>query len=275
MRFGRQGRVFAIETTMFEDLVEEQIDVTPESPDRAIAYAIWSRSDDNNLTAEEAWAILHERYPDEPRFLLLNAYAELGETKRQSEGRLKAARAADGKVVKGVVAEVAVWSPAYFLKKVERVLASSTEALQPQIKDLLEFGGAILVMARGEEASALRELRSKLGLSSEESKRDDRDRAGLRLRRFEREVLRELDERTVDNKPLGVRAPAPVASPTDDWAKAVADQAKPRRKYVADARFDQGELVEHPKFGVGVVTGLEPGKAVILFESGTRKLVAG
>ena len=62
---------------MFEDLEEESPDVTADSPDRAIAWAIWSRGDASSITSEEAWAILHERYPDDPRFLLLNSYAEL------------------------------------------------------------------------------------------------------------------------------------------------------------------------------------------------------
>ena len=75
-------------------------------------------------------------------------------------------------------------------------------------------------------------------------------------------MLKEIDERTEGGKPLGVRAAAPAAgTPGNDWASAVADQNKPRRKYAADAHFDRGELVEHPKFGVGVVTGTEPGKA--------------
>lgn len=269
---------------MFEDLQEESVDVTPDSPDRTIAYAIWARSDENNLTAEEGWAILHERYPEDPRFLLLNAYAEIGETKKQSEGRVKAARAADGKTTTAA-GEVAVWSAAYFLKKVDRVLSSVTtdNVLHPHIKDLLVFGGGILSKATAEEVKTLQELRSRLtgpAAGGEEQpttiKRDDRDRAGLRLRRFEREVLKELDERTEGGKPLGVRAPAaPASSPTNDWAAMVASaKDKPRRKYAADARFERGELVEHSKFGLGVVTGTEPGKAVILFESGIRKLVA-
>src|ERR1700755_6516 len=103
---------------MFEDLEEDGVDVSAYSPDRAIAWAIWSRSEDVNITAEEAWAILHERYPDDARFLLLNAYSELSETRKQSEGRLKAARAAAGaRSAKGAAVDLP-WSPAYFLKKV-------------------------------------------------------------------------------------------------------------------------------------------------------------
>ena len=259
---------------MFEDLEEEHVDVTPESPDRAVAWAIWARAEESILTPDEAWAILHERYPSDPRFLLLNAYTELSETRRTSERVIKAAAVAGASTTDKV--EAGVFTPGYFLKKVERVVASATDALHPQVRDLVLFGSALLAGAKGDEKTTLAELRAKIGSEGDgEAKRDDRDRAGLRLRRFEREVLRELEERTQDNRPLGVRAPAPApAAAGSDWASAVADASKPRRRYAADARFERGELVEHSKFGVGVVTGTEPGKAVILFESGTRKLVA-
>lgn len=244
---------------MFEDLEEEGADVHPDSPDRAIAWAIWSRGDVGSVTPEEAWAILHERYPEDTRFLLLNAYSEISESKKL-----------DGPSADGTV------TPAYLLKKLDRVAAAAGDALQGALRDLVTFGGAVLAGAKGDEAKMVAELRARLGVEEGEPKRDERDRAGLRLRRFEREVVKELHDRTQDGKALGVRASAPpAASPADDWAAAVQDQQKPRRKYSATERFERGELVEHPKFGVGVVTGTEPGKAVILFESGTRKLVAG
>ena len=158
----------------------------------------------------------------------------------------------------------------------ERGLGDANESLNPQIRDLVAFGGALLAAAKGDEVKAVADLRARIGAEEGEPKRDERDRAGLRLRRFEREVVKELHDRTQDGKPLGVRAAAPApVSPTNDWATAVADENKPRRKYAASERFAHGELVEHPKFGVGVVTGTEPGKAVILFESGIRKLVSG
>ena len=102
-----------------------------------------------------------------------------------------------------------------------------------------------------------------------------RDRAGLKLRRFEREVLKEIEDRTQENKPLGVPRVALAKSPLSDWASATSDKTKTKRKYAADQHFDAGDLVEHPKFGTGVVTGTEPGKVIILFESGVRKLIAG
>jgi hypothetical protein len=234
---------------MFEELEEaDHVDVSADSPDRTVLYAIWAKSSD--LTAEEAWAILFERYPDDPRFLLLNAYGEL------AEGSVSGA-----------------WTPDYFLKKLERILAGANGSLDVQAKDLLAFAGAILAAAKGEDAKRLADVRAKLGAPAASAKRDER--AGLKLRRFEREVLRELHDRTVDNAPLGVRASAPAASSTGEsaWESAVADKKKPRKRYAPTTHLEKGELVEHPKFGVGLVTQIEPGRATILFESGTRKLV--
>lgn len=102
-----------------------------------------------------------------------------------------------------------------------------------------------------------------------------RDRAGLRLRRCERETLKEIEDRTQEGKSIGVRAPAAVAtSPRSDWATATADTTKPRQRSAPESTFARGDLVEQGKFRVGVVFGTEPGKVVLLCESGTRQLVA-
>lgn len=45
-------------------------------------------------------------------------------------------------------------------------------------------------------------------------------------------------------------------------------------KYSPGAKFEVGALVEHVKFGVGIVTGIEPNRVEILFEEGPRKLVS-
>ena len=237
---------------MFEELEEEEnVEVSPDSADRLIVYAIWKKSDSLNLTPEEAWAILHERYPDDARFLLLNAYAELAEP-----------------TVAGA------WTPSYFVKKVERILAAATEEQKPHIRDLLGYGGAVMATAKGDDAKAFADLRTKVGAEgTPDGKRDER--AGLKLRRYEREVLKELHERTLDNAPLGTRSvPTPHAPPVDQWGTAVADTSKPRKRYAADVSYERGEIVEHSKFGVGVVTGIEPGRVQILFQDSSRKLVA-
>ena len=241
---------------MFEDFEEEDVDVSPDSPDRAIVYAIWTKSESSSLTPEEGWAILHERYPDDPRFLLLNAYAELGEVTSSS-----------------------TWTPAYFVAKLERIAADASETLFTPLKELIGFAGAVLAKATAEDAPKVAAIRAKIGAEVDPAtagKRDDR--AGLKLRRFEREVLKELHERTEGGKPLGTRAPSPTSMPPpamNELEQALADTGRARRKYSATEKFARGELVDHPKFGVGVVTGLEPGRVAILFESGVRKLVAG
>jgi hypothetical protein len=241
---------------MFEDFEEEDVDVSPDSPDRAIVYAIWSKSESSALTPEEGWAILHERYPDDPRFLLLNAYAELG--------------AHTGS---------AAWTPGYFVTKVGRIAESSSDALHAPLKELLGYAGAVLAKATGEDAAKVSAIRTKLGSEVDPAtagKRDDR--AALKLRRFEREVLKELHDRTEGGKPLGTRAMTGTSVPppaVNLLEQALGDPSRTRRKYSATEKFAKGELVDHPKFGVGVVTDLEPGRVAILFESGSRKLVAG
>lgn len=241
---------------MFEDFEDEDVDVSPDSPDRAIVYAIWSKSETSSLTPEEGWAILHERYPDDPRFLILNTYAELAEP------------TASG-----------AWTPGYFVTKLERIAATATDALKKPLEELVGYAGAVLAKAAAEDAAKVAGIRSKLGVEIDPAtagKRDDR--AGLKLRRFEREVLKELHDRTEGGKPLGTRAMSATSvppPPVNALEEALDDPARTRRKYGATEKFARGELVEHPKFGVGVVTGLEPGRVAILFESGARKLVAG
>lgn len=255
---------------MFEDLEEENVDVTPDSTDRAIAWGIWSKSETSHLAPEEAWMILHQRYPDDARFLLLGVYAEMSESRRETLSRIEVGEAKKKEQP----------SAGDFLAKVGRILAlprGTDDAILTPARELLTFGGNILAAARGEEAQRLSAIRELLGdESAEEPKRDERDRAGLRLRRFEREVLKEIDERTQDGKALGVAVAAPPPpDPKDEWSRATSDATKPRRTYAATEKYERGELVVHPKFGVGVVAGLEPGRVVLLFESGTRKLVAG
>jgi hypothetical protein len=241
---------------MFEDFEEEDVDVSPDSPDRAIVYAIWSKSESSSLTREEGWAILHERYPDDPRFLLLNAFSELGE-----------------------VTASGTWTPAYFVTKLERIATDATDALHAPLKELLAFAGAVIAKATGDDVAKISSIRAKIGAEVDPAtagKRDDR--AGLKLRRFEREVVKELHDRTEGGKPLGTRAMSATSvppPPVNALEQALGDPSRARRKYSATEKFANGELVEHPKFGVGVVTGLEPGRVAILFESGARKLVAG
>src|SRR5205085_2884579 len=150
------------------------VDVSPDSPDRAIVFGIWSRSESASLTREEGWAILHERYPDDPRFLLLNAYAELSD------------HTASG-----------AWTPGYFVTKLENIASGANETLYTPLKELLSFAGAVLAKASADEAAKLVAIRAKIGAEVDPATAGKRDeRASLKLRRFEREVVKELHDRT-------------------------------------------------------------------------------
>jgi hypothetical protein len=61
---------------MFDDMTEEHdgFEFSDDSSDRELLFAIWTRNEIGDLPADEAWAILFERYPSEHRFLLLHAY---------------------------------------------------------------------------------------------------------------------------------------------------------------------------------------------------------
>jgi hypothetical protein len=45
--------------------------------------------------------------------------------------------------------------------------------------------------------------------------------------------------------------------------------------YSFSSRFEKGALLSHPKFGKGVVVGVEPQRIEVLFEDGVKKLGHG
>ncbi len=65
-----------------------------------------------------------------------------------------------------------------------------------------------------------------------------------------------------------------VKAPT--WAEAVADKSDEDFKaYSVAVAYAQGDLLRHPKFGNGVVAGVEGKKIDVVFEDATRKLAHG
>jgi hypothetical protein len=57
------------------------------------------------------------------------------------------------------------------------------------------------------------------------------------------------------------------------WANVKSEMPKTPRAYRPSDVFAKGEWVAHPKFGAGVVFGVEGGKIRVLFEAGERVLV--
>jgi len=234
---------------MFEDIDDQKqaIVIDRESPDRTIVYAIWTRNAAGGLPVADAWGVLHQRYPDDARFLLLGAYEE-------------------------VVAHSDAWSPGDFLTKVRQVLDTAGGKLNPEVRDLLAVAEDDLHPLSEEDAARLERIRARVS----SSRRADADAAKKRLQRLVSDVVRELHDRTTGGKAIGrTSGSMPASAATGDFKSVLAKAKGARGAYSATAKVATGDVVEHPKFGAGVVLSVEPGRANILFESGARKLVVG
>jgi hypothetical protein len=239
---------------VFEDIDDQKpdqkrvIEVTPDGSDRTLVYAIWTRNSGGGMPVEQGWQILHERYPDEARFLLLHTFEGLIAPRTGS-----------------------AWSPSEFLSKVRRVLDGAGGRLNPEVRDLLAVADDDLHPLSEEDAARLDRIRSRVS-----SRSGDPVAARKRVARLAADVVRELHDRTAGNKAIGkaTGAGATAGSPSE-WKTAVAAATGARTTYSATAKVVAGDVVEHPKFGAGVVVSVEPGRAQILFESGARKLVVG
>ncbi len=242
---------------MFEDIDDQRpgpkedlkkVAITRDANDRTLVYAIWTRNARGGaLQADEAWSVLHDRYPEDARFLLLHTYEELVGTRAVS------------------------WAPPEFLSKVRRVLDTSGGRLNPEVRDLLAVAEDDLPPLSEEDAARLDRIRARVS-----SRSSDPTAARKRLQRLAADVVRELHDRTTGGKPIGrTSGPVPAADASSAWREQLDAARGARTAYSATAKVTAGDVVEHPKFGPGVVLGVEPGRAHILFESGARKLVAG
>lgn len=238
---------------MFEDIDDQKkaIEVSRDSGDRHLVYAIWTRNPAVGLPVDEAWGVLHTRYPDEARFLLLHTYEEL------------------------VAPRTDAWTPTDFLAKVRKVLDTAGGKLNPEVRDLLAVAEDDLHPLSEEDAARLERIRQRVS----SSRVADAAASKKRLSRMSTDLVRELHDRTTGGKAIGrTSGSMPVAAASSDWKTALATAEKSgrgRAAYSATSKVAAGDVVEHPKFGAGVVLAVEPGRAHILFESGARKLVAG
>ncbi len=234
---------------MFEDIDDQKkaIEVHRDAPDRTIVYAIWTRNAAGGLPIAQAWDVLATRYPDEARFLLLHTLEELG------------ARGDD-------------WSPSTFLGKVRRILDTAGGKLNPEVRDLLAVAEDDLHPLSDEDAGRLDRIRGRVSAT----RRTDAAASKKRLQRLSTDLVRELHDRTTGGKSIGrTSGSMPAAAAGGEWKTAIAKATGARGPYSAAGKVSAGDVVEHPKFGAGVVLAVEPGRANILFESGARKLVVG
>jgi hypothetical protein len=151
------------------------------------------------------------------------------------------------------------------------VLDTAGGRLNPEVRDLLVVADDDLHPLSEADSAHLDRIRSRVSARS-----GDPSAARKRLARLASDVVRELHDRTTGGKAIGrTSGSVPAAASGNEWKNAVAAAKGARSTYSATAKVAPGDVVEHPKFGAGVVVSIEPGRANILFESGARKLVAG
>ncbi len=73
----------------------------------------------------------------------------------------------------------------------------------------------------------------------------------------------------------GTRRAASAKSREDQWEAAMAGKDQANSKvYSMAGSFEEGEVIEHPKFGLGLVSGVEAGgKMNVLFKEGPKRLI--
>ena len=152
-----------------------------------------------------------------------------------------------------------------------RILDAAGGRLNPEVRDLLAVADDDLHPLSEEDAARLERIRARVS-----SRSGDPTAARKRLQRLAADVVRELHDRTAGDKAIGrTSGSVPAAAAGGEWKTALAAAKGARTTYSATAKVAAGDVVEHPKFGPGVVMSVEPGRAHILFENGSRKLVAG
>lgn len=228
---------------MFEDIDAAGAEgVSETATDRLVLYAVWSKH-----AADRAWGLLVQRYPKDARFLLFHVNEELARAPHERKD----------------------WSPSTFLDKVTKLLDTAGGRLNPEVRDLLAIAEDELHPLSEADAAKLDRIRSR----SSARGLGDAVAARKRLSRLASDVVRELHETTKGGRRIGEAVPEIAGGP--DWKTSMAKATGAKTTYSATAKVAPGDVVEHPKFGAGVVLGVEPGRANILFESGARKLVCG
>lgn len=183
----------------FDDVDAEGSELDDELSDRALFHAIEVRLEAGDLAADDAWGMLAERYPDEPRLRLGALAADL-----------------DANFVRD-------W------------FASTVEALAPRLdeRDRPALAGAIAIAFEGLRAED-EAVRARVRPLVDAWPRN-LDEARNALRAFVARVLEEADERTQGGRPF---AEPKAASATPATAEA-SGPARPYRPTEAFARGDR------------------------------------
>jgi hypothetical protein len=82
-------------------------------------------------------------------------------------------------------------------------------------------------------------------------------------------------EKAAKKRSATPRAPKKAsASPADKWDKAVSDAKGIALPYEMSGEFSEGNIIDHPTFGKGVVEeNIPPNKIKVIFEEGAKILI--
>jgi hypothetical protein len=232
---------------MFEDIDPDGFEVRRDSPDRVILCAIFLRGESGDLPVDEAWGILADRYPEEVRFLLLNAFEEF--------------------MTPGMPGEL---SADRVVRKSARLATAGKGEWKEAVGDVLSLAREHLGPLTGADRDAFERLAAGFG----GARRDTRE-ATRRLEEMERRVLEECHDRTLGGRPLAKARPIGAATTQDLPGLLAATRESPEKIWSVSVVLHKGDRVRHPTFGVGMVVAVRERKADILFPGGRKVLACG
>jgi hypothetical protein len=92
--------------------------------------------------------------------------------------------------------------------------------------------------------------------------------------------IKRTKQRSFSSREQDSEAGSPFGNKTVEPVKTWAEQLEGKGDesfvaYAFSSRFEKGALLAHPKFGKGVVVGVEPQRIEVLFEDGLKKLGHG
>ena len=94
----------------------------------------------------------------------------------------------------------------------------------------------------------------------------------MSIKRTKQRSFNSRDQDSEAGSPFGNKTVEPVKTWPEHMDGKVDESFVP---YAMGTRFDKGALLTHPKFGKGIVVGVEPQWIEVLFEEGVKKLGHG
>jgi hypothetical protein len=231
---------------------ELELEYSENMTDHQVLRVLDARGELGDLSMDEGWAILAERYPDDARFLLLNLFEELNEARYPHSYPVE-----------------------MFLRKLERLMKLRAQLPEDLLRTFLSMTSATIAEEMDERVlGEFEDLVMSFTDGHQIIKRSSAAyQEGIRLFvRFSREVVQTCIDQSAAKGSLPARREGPGGELSyDDWDERTAGQAVVT--YASSQPVSPGDRVSHPKFGLGFVIGASEGRADILFKDRKRRLV--